>query len=108
MLLALLLLATASDAITLAPAPGAPPSASITLSGKSVPLGPDGRALIHASGELSAPGFRFYRIGDRAFYYPSDDTLVTWPLPGLDRVDGTRTGAGVEAEVVTKEHDSDS
>src|SRR5262245_26277764 len=81
MLLALLLLAAASDAITLAPAPGALPVPNV---------------------ELSTPGFRFYRIGDRAFYYPADDTLVTWPLPGLDRVDGA------EAEVVVKGHLSDS
>jgi len=80
MLLALLLLATASDAITLAPAPGAPPAQGV---------------------DLSTPGFRFYRIGeDLVFYYPADDTLVTWPLPGLDRTD--------EVAVVAKDHASDS
>jgi hypothetical protein len=80
MLLALLLLSGAADAATtLAPAPGAPPAAGV---------------------ELSTPGFRFYRIGDRTFYYPADDTLMTWPLPGLDRAD--------EAEVVAKDHASDS
>jgi Carboxypeptidase regulatory-like domain len=80
MLLALILLAAAADAATtLAPAPGVPPAAGV---------------------ELSTPGFRFYRIDDRAFYYPADYTLVTWPLPGLDRTD--------EAEIVTKDHASDS
>jgi len=80
MLLPLILLAAAADAATApAPAPGAPHVAGV---------------------ELSTPGFRFYSIGDRAFYYPVDYTLVTWPLPGLDRAD--------EAQVVAKDHASDT
>jgi Carboxypeptidase regulatory-like domain len=90
-MLALLLLTLAAGeaaaTVPLAPAPGSSPAASIALDGRAVVLDKDGRADISATTTLAAPGMRFYRLSDGgpAFYFPRNDTLVTWPLTGPDQ-----------------------
>ncbi|MFY9552327.1 MAG: carboxypeptidase-like regulatory domain-containing protein [Thermoanaerobaculia bacterium] len=103
LLVQLLLVAAAVDpgsTIELAPAPGASPVKTLTIAGQPVALDPEGRARIPANSNLAAPGMRFYTVGERAFYYPADDTLVTWTLACLDR--------GSDVEVVVKDHGSES
>ena len=106
MLLAgLLLVLAAGDATpptTLAAAPGAPPAASIVLGGHTITLDKQGRANVPPDTTLSAPGMRIYRPAEDgpAFYFSANDTLVTWPLSGIDQASG--------AKIVVKDHGATS
>ena len=90
----------AAAPIPLAPAPGAAPSASIVLGGHAVALDKDGRASVPPDTALSAPGLRFYRPAEDGpvFYFPSNDTLVLWPLSGPEHA--------ARAEIVVKAADA--
>ena len=100
MLAAVLFALAAGDAITLAPAPGAAPATSIVLGGQAVSLDKDGRASVPPDTMLAAPGLRFYQPVDDGpvFYFPSEDTLVLWPLAGPERAS--------RAEIVVKASDA--
>ncbi len=105
MLAAVLFALAARDAITLAPAPGAAPATSIVLGGHTIPLDKDGRASVPADTMLAAAGLRFYQPADDGpvFYFPSDDTLVLWPLAGPERA-GRATIVVKAADATTWEH----
>jgi Carboxypeptidase regulatory-like domain len=92
--------ADSGSALELGPAPGVSPAEALVLAGQPVALDAEGRGRVAEQTELSAPGLRFYTVGDRAFYYPADFSLMTWPLAGPDR--------GVAAEIVAKDHDAES
>jgi hypothetical protein len=103
MLAAVLLALAAGDAaapITLAPAPGTAPSASIVLGGHAITLDKEGRADVAPDTTLAAPGLRFYRPTEDGptFYFPGNDTLVAWPLSGPE--------SPTRAEIVVKAADA--
>ena len=105
MLAAVLFALAAGDAITLAPAPGASPATTIVLAGQTVPLDKDGRASVSPDTMLASPGLRFYEPVDDGpvYYFPSDDTLVLWPLSGPEHI-GRAAIVVKAADATTWEH----